>query len=64
LIRLVSMLAIKANDEWLVTHSYISKGSMDALCARRTDTTISPKTDTQGAASWWRPEQPTPSPPR
>ena len=38
------MLAIEANDEWLVGRSYISKGSMDALCARQTDTTISTKT--------------------
>jgi putative transposase len=48
LIRLVSMLAIEANDEWLVGRSYISKGSMDALCALRTETTISPKTDNKG----------------
>ena len=31
LIRLVSMLAIEANDEWLVGRSYISRGSMQAL---------------------------------
>lgn len=31
LIRLVSMLAIEANDEWLVTRSYISLQSMRAL---------------------------------
>ncbi len=31
LIRLVSMLAIEANDEWLVGRSYISQGSMTAL---------------------------------
>jgi putative transposase len=48
LTRLVSMLAIEANDEWLVGRSYISKGSIDALCARQTDTTISPKTDNKG----------------
>jgi transposase-like protein len=31
LIRLVSMLAIEANDEWLVGRSYISQGSMTGL---------------------------------
>ena len=31
LIRLVSMLAIEANDEWLVGRSYISQGSMAGL---------------------------------
>ena len=31
LIRLVSMLAIEANDEWLVGRSYISRGSMATL---------------------------------
>ena len=31
LIRLISMLAIEANDEWLVGRSYISQGSMAAL---------------------------------
>ena len=30
-IRLVSMLAIEANDEWLVGRSYISQGSMATL---------------------------------
>src|SRR3954451_15211245 len=47
LVRLVSMLAIEANDEWLVGRAYISKGSMDALCALQTETTISHKTDKQ-----------------
>jgi putative transposase len=42
LIRLVSMLAIEANDEWLVGRSYISQGSMQALYETRTDRTISP----------------------
>ena len=32
LIRLVSMLAIEANDEWLVGRSYISQKSMATLC--------------------------------
>ena len=31
LIRLVSMLAIEANDEWLVGRSYISQKSMATL---------------------------------
>jgi hypothetical protein len=37
LIRLVSMLAIEANDEWLVGHSYISRGSMTTLYYTQTD---------------------------
>ena len=41
LIRLVSMLAIEANDEWLVGRSYISQGSMQALYDNRSDTSIS-----------------------
>ena len=39
LIRLVSMLAIEANDEWLVGRSYISQGSMATLYETQTDTT-------------------------
>ena len=35
LIRLVSMLAIEANDEWLVGRSYISQKSMATLSDRR-----------------------------
>jgi putative transposase len=35
LIRLVSMLAIEANDEWLVGRGYIAKHSMDALLEER-----------------------------
>jgi putative transposase len=42
LIRLVSMLAIEANDEWLVGRSYISQGSMATLYDTRADRTISP----------------------
>ena len=34
LIRLVSMLAIEANDEWLVGRSYISQKSMATLWER------------------------------
>jgi putative transposase len=40
LIRLVSMLAIEANDEWLVGRSYISQGSMQALYDGRSDRTL------------------------
>ena len=40
LIRLVSMLAIKANDEWLVGHSYISQKSMGTLWERGSQTDI------------------------
>jgi hypothetical protein len=42
LIRLVSMLAIEANDEWLVGRSYISQKSMATLCDRVVDKEISP----------------------
>jgi transposase-like protein len=40
LIRLVSMLAIEANDEWLVGRSYISQGSMATLYERQTDRSL------------------------
>jgi transposase-like protein len=40
-IRLVSMLAIEANDEWLVGRSYISQGSMATLYETRSDGTLS-----------------------
>jgi putative transposase len=43
LIRLVSMLAIEANDEWRVGRCYMSKGSMEPLCAARTEGTITNK---------------------
>jgi putative transposase len=45
LIRLVSMLAIEANDEWLVGRSYISLKSMSALYATRSETTLPLKTE-------------------
>ena len=45
LIRLVSMLAIEANDKWLVGRSYISQGSMATLYETRT-TELSPPTST------------------
>jgi putative transposase len=41
LIRLVSMLAIEANDEWLVGRSYISQGSMATLYDKQTDGSLS-----------------------
>lgn len=43
LIRLVSMLAIEANDEWLVGRCYMSRQSMELLWAPRSETTSSPK---------------------
>jgi putative transposase len=45
LIRLVSMLAIEANDEWLVGRSYISQGSMATLYETRVDRTLFPDTN-------------------
>jgi putative transposase len=49
LIRLVSMLAIEANDEWLVGRSYISQGSMATLYETQTDRTISPRSEEEVA---------------
>jgi putative transposase len=45
LIRLVSMLAIEANDEWLVGRSYISRQSMGTLYETRSEKTLPPKTE-------------------
>ena len=45
LIRLVSMLAIEANDEWLVGRSYISRQSMATLYETRSEKTLPPNTD-------------------
>jgi putative transposase len=45
LVRLVSMLAIEANDEWLVGRSYISLKSMAALYAPRSEKTLPLKTE-------------------
>jgi hypothetical protein len=45
LIRLVSMLAIEANDEWLVGRSYISLKSMALLYATRSEKTLPLKTE-------------------
>jgi putative transposase len=44
-VRLVSMLAIEANDEWLVGRSYISQKSMAALYAIQSFSTISPESE-------------------
>ena len=49
LIRLVSMLAIEANDEWLVGRSYISRGSMTALYETRSENTLPPRTEEEEA---------------
>jgi putative transposase len=49
LIRLVSMLAIEANDEWLVGRSYISQGSMTTLYETQTDRTISSRSEEEVA---------------
>jgi putative transposase len=44
-IRLVSMLAIEANDEWLVGRSYISQQSMATLYDTRPEKTLPLKTE-------------------
>ena len=44
-IRHVSMLAIEANDEWLVGRSYISRGSMTTLYETRSEKTLPPRTE-------------------
>jgi putative transposase len=49
-IRLVSMLAIEANDEWLVGRSYISQQSMATLYDTRDERTLPPKTDGEEVA--------------
>ena len=49
LIRLVSMLAIEANDEWLVGRSYISRQSMATLYETPTDTTLPPRSEEEVA---------------
>jgi transposase-like protein len=45
LIRLVSMLAIEANDEWLVGRSYISQKSMATLLDPQAQRTLPPNTE-------------------
>jgi transposase-like protein len=49
LIRLVSMLAIEANDEWLVGRSYMSRQSMESLWARPDETITHPQIDKEVA---------------
>jgi hypothetical protein len=49
LIRLVSMLAIEANDEWLVGRAYISQQSMAALYDNQSDASISFGSDQEAA---------------
>ena len=48
-IRLVSMLAIEANDEWLVGRSYISQQSMATLYDTRPEKTLPLKTEEEEA---------------
>jgi transposase-like protein len=48
-IRLVSMLAIEANDEWLVGRSYISQGSMATLYETRTDASLPSRSEEEVA---------------
>ena len=50
LIRLVSMLAIEANDEWLVGRSYISQKSMGTLRQRGSETDIPHRSGKGGRA--------------
>src|ERR1700712_2464477 len=49
LVRLVSMLAIEANDEWLVGRSYISQGSMATLYDKQTDASLSSRSEQEVA---------------
>jgi putative transposase len=49
LVRLVSMLAIEANDEWLVGRSYISQGSMTTLYDNRSDGSLSIRSEQEVA---------------
>ncbi len=44
-VRLVSMLAIEANDEWLVGRDYISQKSMATLNEIKSLPTISPQSE-------------------
>jgi putative transposase len=48
-IRLVSMLAIEANDEWLVGRSYISQGSMATLYDKQSDGSLSSRSEQEVA---------------
>ena len=47
LARLVSMLAIEANDEWLVGRAYMSQQSMAPLFAPQNETTLSLENTTE-----------------
>ncbi len=46
---LVSMLAIEANDEWLVGRSYISQGSMATLYDKQSDGSLSSRSEEEVA---------------
>jgi transposase-like protein len=48
-IRLVSMLAIEANDEWLVGRSYISQGSMATLYDKQSDESLASRSEEEVA---------------
>jgi transposase-like protein len=72
LIRLVSMPAIEANDEWLVGRSYISQGSMQTLSTTSSPIDLSPPDQKRRSPSspqrehqrlHRRDEQRTPTPP-
>ena len=43
------MLAIEANDEWLVGRSYISQGSMATLYDKQPDRSLSSRSDEEVA---------------
>ena len=47
MIRLVSMLSIEANDEWLVGRAYISQKSMALLDATQVPDTLADNQDQQ-----------------
>ena len=64
LIRLVSMLAIEANDEWLVGRAYISQKSMATLSDPGAEKDDLSSTTTTRRSSSSRPEPPTASPTR
>ena len=63
-IRLVSMLAIEANDEWLVGRGYISRQSMAALYEIPTETPPALEIEDGEGVSASRPEPPTHPPTR
>ncbi len=55
-VRLVSMLAIEANDEWLVGRAYISQKSMATLYALQNSSTISPESKRRSSPNYSRPD--------